>query len=123
MEHVCVLNVDDEPINRMLFQSVFKNKYRVLTAESGSSGLELLQDNRNIDVVISDMKMPGMNGIEFINKARELFPEKSYFILTGFDITPEIQKSLDTGSICKCFRKPLNMKEIEETINSKIAIK
>jgi len=123
MEHVCVLNVDDEPINRMLFQSVFKNKYRVLTAESGSSGLEILQDNRNIDVVISDMKMPGMNGIEFINKARELFPEKSYFILTGFDITPEIQKSLDTGSICKCFRKPLNMKEIEETINSKIAIK
>jgi len=123
MEHVCVLNVDDEPINRMLFQSVFKNKYRVLTAESGSSGLEILQDNRNIDVVISDMKMPGMNGIEFINKARELFPEKSYFILTGFDITPEIQKSLDTGSICKCFRKPLNMKEIEESINERLAIK
>ena len=123
MEHVCVLNVDDEPINRMLFQSVFKNKYRVLTAESGSSGLEILQDNRNIDVVISDMKMPGMNGIEFINKARELFPEKFYFILTGFDITPEIQKSLDTGSICKCFRKPLNMKEIEESINERLAIK
>ena len=123
MEHICILNVDDEPINRMLFQSVFKNKYRVLTAESGSSGLEILQDNRNIDVVISDMKMPGMNGIEFINKARELFPEKSYFILTGFDITPEIQKSLDTGSICKCFRKPLNMKEIEESINERLAIK
>jgi two-component system, response regulator, stage 0 sporulation protein F len=123
MEHVCILNVDDEPINRMLFQSVFKNKYKVLTAESGSSGLEVLQDNGNIDVVISDMKMPGMNGIEFINKARELFPEIFYFILTGFDITPEIQKSLDTGSVCKCFRKPLNTKEIEESINAKIAAK
>jgi two-component system response regulator (stage 0 sporulation protein F) len=123
MEHICILNVDDEPINRMLFQSVFKNKYRVLTAESGSSGLEVLRYNKNIDVVISDMKMPGMNGIEFINKARQLFPEIFYYILTGFDITPEIQKSLDSGSICKCFRKPLNTKEIEDSINEKIAAK
>ena len=123
MEHICILNVDDEPINRMLFQSVFKSKYKVLTAESGSSGLEVLQENGNIDVVISDMKMPGMNGIEFINKARKLFPEKYYFILTGFDITPEIQKSLDTGLVCKCFRKPLNTKEIEDSIKEKIGVK
>jgi len=123
MEHICILNVDDEPINRMLFQSVFKSKYKVLTAESGSSGLEVLQENGNIDVVISDMKMPGMNGIEFINKARKLFPDIYYFILTGFDITPEIQKSLDTGLVCKCFRKPLNTKEIEESIKEKIDLK
>jgi len=123
MEHICILNVDDEPINRMLFQSVFKSKYKVLTAESGSSGLEVLQENGNIDVVISDMKMPGMNGIEFINKARKLFPDIYYFILTGFDITPEIQKSLDTGLVCKCFRKPLNTKEIEESIKEKISVK
>ena len=123
MEHICILNVDDEPINRMLFQSVFKNKYKVLTAESGSSGLEVLQENGNIDVVISDMKMPGMNGIEFINKARKLFPDIYYFILTGFDITPEIQKSLDTGLVCKCFRKPLNTKEIEDSIKEKIGVK
>jgi len=107
----------------MLFQSVFKSKYKVLTAESGSSGLEVLQENGNIDVVISDMKMPGMNGIEFINKARKLFPDIYYFILTGFDITPEIQKSLDTGLVCKCFRKPLNTKEIEESIKEKIDLK
>jgi two-component system, response regulator, stage 0 sporulation protein F len=123
MESITILNVDDEPINRMLFKSIFKNKYNVLTAESGSSGLELLRDNADIDVVISDMKMPGMNGIEFISKARELYPGIIYFILTGFDITPEIQKSLETGLICKCFKKPLNLKEIDETIREKLSVK
>jgi two-component system, response regulator, stage 0 sporulation protein F len=117
MESINILNVDDEPINRMLFTSIFKNKYNVFTAESGLAGLEILR-NGNIDIVISDMKMPGMDGIEFIGKARELYPQILYFILTGFDVTPEIQKSLETGMIIKCFRKPLNMKEIEETIKS-----
>ena len=117
MESISILNVDDEPINRMLFTSIFKNKYNVFTAESGLAGLEILR-NGNIDIVISDMKMPGMDGIEFIGKARELYPQILYFILTGFDVTPEIQKSLETGMIIKCFRKPLNMKEIEETIKS-----
>jgi two-component system response regulator (stage 0 sporulation protein F) len=116
MESISVLNVDDEPINRMLFTSIFKNKYNVFTAESGLAGLEILRNNSDIGIVISDMKMPGMDGIEFIGKAKELYPQILYFILTGFDITPEIQKSLETGLIIKCFRKPLNMKEIEETI-------
>jgi two-component system, response regulator, stage 0 sporulation protein F len=123
MESIRVLNVDDEPINRMLFTSLFKNKYNVLTAESGVSGLEVLRNNSDIDVVISDMKMPGMNGIEFISKAKELYPGIIYFILTGFDITPEIQKSLETGLISKCFRKPLNMKEIDESINERLTVK
>jgi two-component system response regulator (stage 0 sporulation protein F) len=123
MEKISVLNVDDEPINRMLFKSIFKNKYNVLTAESGLSGLEVLRNNADIDVVISDMRMPEMNGIEFIRKARQLYPGIFYFMLTGFDITPEIQKALETGLLCKCFRKPLDVKEIDEAIQEKMTIK
>jgi two-component system, response regulator, stage 0 sporulation protein F len=122
MKNICVLNVDDEPINRMLFTSLFKSKYNVLTAESAISGLEVLKDKKDIDVVISDMRMPGMNGLEFIHKAKEMFPDICYFILTGFDITPEIQESLENGLILKCFKKPLNIKEIEESIKEKFSV-
>jgi two-component system response regulator (stage 0 sporulation protein F) len=121
MEKLKILNVDDEPINGMMFRSVFKDKYTVFTAESGFAGLEVLQINNDIDVVISDMRMPGMNGIEFIQRAKDLYPRIRYFVLTGYNVTPDIQKSIDSGLLCKCFVKPLNLKEIDESIQAKLS--
>jgi len=115
-EKKTLLYVDDEPINLKLFALNFKNKFNVLTAESGAEGYELLKKNPHTSVVISDMKMPGMNGIEFIKLAKKDFPEISYFILTGFDITEEIADALNERLIHKYFRKPFNMKDIESSI-------
>ncbi|HAN19435.1 MAG: hypothetical protein A2X13_02055 [Bacteroidetes bacterium GWC2_33_15] len=123
MENLLViLYVDDEPINLMLFEQMFKTKYKILTAESGYSGLNILNKNPEIKVVISDMKMPGMNGIEFILKAKELFPNILFYILTGYEITPEIQESLENGLISKYFQKPFNMKEIDDSISEIFAV-
>jgi two-component system response regulator (stage 0 sporulation protein F) len=121
MEKIKILNVDDEPINGMMFRSVFKNKYTVFTAESGLAGIEVLRIHNDIDVVICDMRMPGMNGIEFIRKAKDLYPRIKCFVLTGYDVTPEIQISIESGLLCKCFLKPLNMKEIDESIQAKFS--
>jgi YesN/AraC family two-component response regulator len=79
-----LLYVDDEPLNLMLFEINFKKKFIVKTAMSGESGLVILNREPAIQVVITDMKMPGMNGIEFIIKAKEHFPEIVFFILTGY---------------------------------------
>ncbi len=59
-----------------------------------------------------------MSGIEFVEKAREKFPNKKYYLLTGFEITPEINSALENGLILKYFRKPFNAKEIENAIES-----
>lgn len=114
--NIAVLYVDDEPINVMLFKANFKNKFNLFTANSGKEGLQILQDNSNIQVVVSDMKMPELNGIEFIRLAAAKHKSVSYFILTGFDITPAIAEALDEGLIHKYFRKPFNIKEIEGAI-------
>ena len=111
-----LLYVDDESMNVKLFQINFRKKYNVITAESGEEGLKKLKENPETSVVISDMKMPGMNGIEFIKLARQDFPDISYYILTGFDITEEIADALNERIIHKYFRKPFNMKEIEVAI-------
>lgn len=115
-----ILYVDDEAINLRLFAINFGSKYDVLTAESGQQGLELLDINRDTPVVVSDLRMPGMNGIEFIKKAKEKYPEKRFFILTGFEITEMIQEALETGLIQKYFRKPFNKVEIDYAISEAI---
>lgn len=113
---ITILYVDDEPINLSLFQYNLKNTFEVLTAESGAEGLELLKENPHIRIVISDMKMPGMSGIDFIKLAKKDFPDIQYFILTGFDITVEIADALNERLILKYFRKPFNMKEIKASL-------
>lgn len=117
MNKLQILYVDDEELNLELFKINFSNKYEVFIAENGYSGLEKLQKNPDIIIVLSDMKMPNMNGIEFIKKAKASFPDKKFFILTGFEITKEINDALNKGLIVKYFRKPFNIKEIETSIN------
>jgi len=116
---ITILYVDDEPINLFLFSQIFERQYKVITAESGYAGLNLIEKNPNIYAVISDMKMPGMNGIEFIQKAKELYSNIHYYILTSYDITPEIDEALKTGLIDKYFQKPFNLQEIEFAITER----
>lgn len=111
-----ILYVDDEEINLMLFEINFKEKYHVIGTDSPVKGLQILKDNHEISVVISDMRMPEMNGIQFIKKAKKKFPRICYFILTGYDITDEIAEALNNKLINFYFKKPFNMKEIDTSI-------
>ncbi len=115
-KNITVLYVDDEPTNLMVFELNFKIKYNVVTAISGQEGLSKLENNTEIIVVISDMKMPEMTGIEFIKEAKKRFTNVVYFILTGYDITEEIAEALDENVIHEYFRKPFNMREINRAI-------
>ena len=112
-----LLYVDDEPINTMLFEVNFKKKFSVITAQSGFEGLEKIKLNPQIKIVVSDMKMPEMNGVQFIRIAKNDYPHIDFFILTGFEITQEIADALNEKVINKYFRKPFNAQEIENAIN------
>lgn len=114
---VKIIYVDDEEVNVMLFEINFSVNFEVYTGYSGFQGLELLDKHPDVKVIISDMKMPEMNGIEFIKIAKEKFPEKKFYIMTGFEITEEIQDALKSGLIQKYFRKPFDMQKIENAIN------
>jgi len=111
-----ILYVDDEYINLELLEINLAGNFNVLKAESGLIGLEILNIHDDIRVVISDMKMPVMNGLEFIRKAGEKHPSIKFYIFTGYDITEEMLTAMKDGLILKCFRKPFNMKEIEQEI-------
>ena len=76
-----VLYVDDEQINLMMFEISFAEKFDLVTASNGMEGLKILENGPTINVVVSDLKMPGLDGIEFIKKAKERFPRKKYFFI------------------------------------------
>ena len=115
-----ILYVDDEELNLQLFSMLFENKYNIITAKSGTEGLKILEKTSEISVVVSDMKMPGMSGIEFIKKAKTKYKQVKYFILTGFEITNEISNALNQNLICSYFKKPFIPAELETKINEVI---
>ena len=82
--------------------------------------MTLLQSNPEIVLVISDMRMPEMNGLEFIKLAKEEFPALVFFLLTGFDFTPEIREAMSIGLIQKYISKPFKIAEMEDSINQVI---
>ncbi|MDW7690755.1 response regulator [Flammeovirgaceae bacterium SG7u.111] len=117
-ENITLLYVDDEPINLELFEINFGIKYRVITALNGDEGLLKIAQNPDITIVISDMQMPGMNGVEFIGKAKSRNPELTCYILTGYALTEEIGNAIKRGEVSKYFGKPLDLVDLEESIDS-----
>ena len=115
-EKIKLLYVDDEPTNFMLFEVNFNKNVEIITDESGKEGLDILKKNPQTKVVISDMRMPEMSGLDFIKRAKGEFPAKRYFILTGYEITPEISDAIQVNIITKCFSNTFNKQKIEESL-------
>jgi two-component system, response regulator, stage 0 sporulation protein F len=115
-----VLYIDDEFTNLLLFEEIFREWFEIIIVESGHKALKILEQKPEIKAIVCDMKMPIMNGIEFISKAKTMFPDKVYFILTGFDINQEISEAIHKGLIFKYFQKPLHVDEIYKSINKSI---
>lgn len=114
-----ILYVDDEEVNLVIFEANFKNSFEVITASSGAEGLELLNTKaQDVEVVISDMKMPLMNGLDFIKQAKSIKGDIKYYLLTAFYQSEEIEKALREKSISGVFTKPLD-KDIISTEISK----
>lgn len=117
-EEITILYVDDEEMNLFIFEAAFKKKYQVLTATSGKEGLEKLKEAyHDIIVVISDMNMPEMNGVNFIKEARKSYEKVGYFILTGYGFNHEIESALKDEVVHKFFTKPFKPEQIQEAID------
>lgn len=103
-----VLCVDDEQsIVNSIKRLVRKEEYQLLTAGNGQDGLKLLAQN-DVQIVISDQRMPGMNGTEFLKEVKALYPDILRIILTGYTEVDSITEAINEGSVYKFFLKPWN---------------
>lgn len=108
-EHLILL-VDDEPSITRSIQRLFrKESYKVLTALSGSEGLTMLAGSDTpVSLIISDQRMPGMTGAQFLEKARVLAPDAIRFLLTGYSDVKDILDAVNKGEIHRYLTKPWN---------------
>jgi CheY-like chemotaxis protein len=101
-----VLCVDDEPEVLAGLRLHLRNHYVVHLAAGGPEGLELLRDNRNVAVILSDMRMPGMDGAKFLNAARATSPESVRMLLTGYTDMQSAVAAVNEGQIFRFISKP-----------------
>jgi response regulator RpfG family c-di-GMP phosphodiesterase len=113
-----VLCVDDEVnILSSLKRLLRPTGYRVLIAESASMALELIEaENGRVNLVISDMRMPGMDGAQLLAKVRETWPEIMRILLTGYSDVESTIAAINDGQIYRYISKPWNDQELLLTV-------
>lgn len=111
-----VLLVDDEEsILSALRRLLRREPFHILTASGGQAGLDELARNR-VDVIVSDQRMPGMSGIEFLRRAKELYPDTVRIVLSGYADLQSITDAINEGAIYKFLSKPWDDDQIKAEI-------
>jgi len=118
-EEMKILCVDDEANVLKAIQRLFLDSdYEILTAESGAEGLEVMSNNSTIQLVVSDYRMPKMNGVDFLKAVYEKWPETIRIVLSGYADTAAIVEAINEGHIYKFIPKPWNDDELKVTITT-----
>ncbi len=113
IEPTTILIVEDEEGIKDLVCEILNNQgYKTLAAADGEEGFKLYKENQNkIDLLVTDIRMPKLTGIELYHKVRELSPKLPVICLTGYDIDDEAQKLHNEDKI-KLLTKPFALKEL-----------
>jgi response regulator RpfG family c-di-GMP phosphodiesterase len=113
-----ILFVDDEPNVLSAIQRQLHSIYKVETAPGPAEGLEALKNWRDYSVVVADMSMPEMNGVEFLSKVKELAPDIVRVMLTGYADQATVTEAINQGSIFRFLSKPCPTEQLIETLEA-----
>ena len=110
-----ILYVDDEPINLRHFKAAFEDIFEVMTALSGTEALAICREdcNREIAIVLSDYRMPGMDGAELLAMIYQENPDPIRMILTAYADFEVISQSVNKGHIYQYVQKPWDYKSMK----------
>ncbi len=116
MEKSKLLLVDDEPnLTSALVRSLDRSQFDIFTADSAQQGLMILAGN-DIDVVVSDERMPGMTGSQFLTEVRKKWPNTIRMILSGQADLEAAVRAINEGEVYRFLLKPCHPKELQMTI-------
>ncbi|MER3493263.1 MAG: adenylate cyclase [Mastigocladus sp. ERB_26_2] len=111
-----ILVVDDEPDNLDLLYRTFYRDYKVLRAGSGPAALELLAQEGDVSVIISDQRMPMMSGTEFLSLTATQYPDIIRIILTGYTDVEDLVEAINSGKVFKYVTKPWEAEELKAVV-------
>lgn len=115
-----VLFVDDEERIVKLLKLMFQGDYRVFTATHGQGALEIVKQHQ-IDVVVSDQRMPEVTGIELLAQVRAISPDTVRVLLTGYSDLVSIIGAVNDGEVYRFLNKPWRKEELTSTLQESVA--
>ncbi len=110
-----VLYVDDEPENLRIFELTFRREFSVITARSGEEGLEQI-NQKPVALVLSDHRMPGMSGVQFLSRVREIDPKTIRILVTAYGDAETLGGAINDGRIYRFVPKPWVPDEMAVTL-------
>ncbi|MGK7902189.1 MAG: SpoIIE family protein phosphatase [Hormoscilla sp.] len=108
--------VDDERDNLDLLYRTFRREYQVYRADSGIKALEVLEKEGEMALIISDQRMPEMNGTEFLEKTVEQFPDTIRILLTGYTDVEDLVDAINAGKVFKYIVKPWTPADLKAVV-------
>jgi signal transduction histidine kinase/CheY-like chemotaxis protein len=114
-----VLYVDDEPDNLRIFELTFRRDFTVLTAKSAKEGMQLLVEHP-VAVVLSDQKMPGVEGVEFLKQVREFDSRAVRILVTAYGDAKILGDAINDGNIYRYLAKPWEPEDMRLTVQRAI---
>jgi len=122
-ENIKILFVDDEKNVLKSIERLFLDEdYEIYTANSGREALEILDSEESIHLVISDYKMPEMNGVEFLREVCSRWPHTIRMVFSGFADTASVVEAINEGQIYKFIPKPWRDEELKSVVSSAIEL-
>lgn len=121
-QKIKILYVDDEVGNLVGFKSTFRQLYDVKTALSAKEGMEILDANPDIEIIITDQRMPEMTGVEFLSAIKEKHSEPIRILLTGYTDFSALVEAINKGQIYRYLQKPWNEEEIKVVVSQAFEI-
>ena len=108
--------VDDETDNLDLLHRTFRRDFEVFKAESGLEAIQILAQQGEMAIIISDQRMPRMTGTEFLSRTVEQFPDTIRILLTGYTDLEDLVGAINAGKVFKYITKPWSPSELKATI-------
>ena len=113
-----LLLVDDEPeILKCLGDTLNRFGYKVIARPDGQSALSVIRDGTRVDLVITDYRMPGMDGLEFILAAKRILPSAPVIMLTAYGDVETYLKAFNLG-VFEYINKPVGAKELGRIVQA-----
>ncbi|MEM9162143.1 MAG: SpoIIE family protein phosphatase [Cyanobacteria bacterium P01_F01_bin.4] len=116
LDRLRLLVVDDEPDNLDLLHRTFRRDFEVYKASSGAEALQLLEEEGEMAIIISDQRMPQMNGTEFLSRTVDWFPDTIRIVLTGYTDVEDLVNAINDGKVFKYITKPWTPKALRAVI-------
>lgn len=122
MKDYNILVIDDEAAQRDVLAGYLKKKgYKIFSASSGREGIEFVKNNP-VDIILSDFKMPDLNGIEVLEEVKKLNPEISFVIVTAYGTVENAVKAMRLGAV-DYISKPVDLDELDLMIERIVDLK